>query len=238
MLIYRTDAEAVTVILTVDVVSGQVVVVNGLVGVAQATALAGNQVSLVRQGEFIFPKTAGFAVAVGDVLGYDIADVAVNQDVTTNVVRVLATQAALSGDTKMKGVLLFDSTSDVENAEVQFNLRPSSGVVATVAFDWTAPAAGKFDLITMRTNARPSSAAGTVLETITNLTGSLNVLTAASIDLDTGIVNDTTLTPALSATPANLTFAAGDVIRFAIAANNADVVAGGGISHLFRWHRT
>lgn len=225
--------------------SGDTIVKGAIIGRAKGDANDDDNVVIETCGVFTWPKAAGFAVVVGDLLYWDAADENLNSDSYGNPLTAVATEVAASDATAVTAMLLPEAFAAAwkGSQELQFVLTPPSGVAATKAFDWIAPAAGQFDEIILTTAGRPSSASGTVVETVTNLAqasplvGATNVLTAASVELKAGIVNDTPLTPALSATLGNKQFAAGDHIRFAIAASNADVVAGAGISHRVRWHR-
>ena len=217
------------------VVSGRPVIIGDFVVVPQVTADEGEVFAGLIEGVFVFTKASGFAATAGAVAYHDFGSDHRMESSGVPIGRYAA--AAASGDTTAK-VMLLPELNALEQGpqEFQFALRPPNGVAATVVFDWTAPAAGELDSVDARTNARPSSSSGTVQETITNLTGSVAML-AATLDLETGITNDTTLAMGLHGTQANKQFAAGDVLRFAIAASNADVVAGGGISHRVKWHR-
>jgi len=218
------------------VVSGVPVVVSPFVVVPATTADADESFAGCIEGVFVLTKATGFAPAAGAVAYFDFATDKRLESTGVPIGRYL--EAALTGDTTAIVILTPElSLAALASQELQFNLRPANGVAATVVYDWIAPADGEFESIDLRTNARPSSSAGTVLETVTNLTGTLNVLTAASVDLESDITNGTTLGLTLSATAANKKFAAGDVIRFAQATNNSDAVAGGGIQHLVKWHR-
>lgn len=224
---------------------GKLYIIGGIIGVAEATVDAGVPVTLDTEGEHDVTKATGFAPSQGDIAYHDVVDGALNGDTSNPFVGVY-TLAAVSGATIARiklgsGDAVGAALERVE--EFQFLLTPASGVAATKAFDWIAPADGELDEVILTTAVRPSSASGTVAETVTNLgqasplAGTTNMLTAVSVELKAGIVNDTPLTPTLSATAANRRFVAGDHIRFAIAASNADVVAGSGISHRVRWHR-
>lgn len=221
---------------TGGVVSKRPVIIGGICVIPQTTVAEGEKFAGVVGQIHVFKKATGFTASVGDPAYVDAATDYRIESAGTYVGRFLVD--AGSDDTTAKIWLTPEAALSLKDGqEFQFNLRPSNGVAATVVHDWTAPAAGELDSIDLRTNARPSSSSGTVLETVTNLTGTVNMLTPTNIDLKADITNNTTLTPTLSATAANKRFAAGDVIRFAIAANNADVVAGGGISHRVKWHR-
>lgn len=214
--------------VTVDVP----VIIGGWVVIPQDTVDAGETFSGCITGVWNLPKASGFAPAAGDIAYFDFGSDSRLESTGTPIGKYTA--ARVSGDLFADVLLTPEAFGPLE---FQFVLKPEHGVAASVDFDWTAPAAGEFDEIQMHTGARPSSSLGTVVETVTNLTGTLNVLSATNVDLEAGITNDTKLTPTLSGTAANKRFAAGDVIRFRQTSGNADVVAGSGITHRVRWHR-
>lgn len=214
------------------------VIIGGqLVVVPSTTETVGKTFAGQLDGIFAIKKATGFAPAVGDIAYFDFAGDKRLESTGVPIGRYV--EAALSAATRAIVLLCPElSMAALGVQDLDFNLRPPQGVAATVVYDFIAPCAGEAVSLDLRTNARPSSASGTVLETVTNLTGTVNLLTATNIDLESDITNGTTLTPTLSATPANLKWAAGDIIRFAIASNNSDVVCGGGIQHKFKWRRT
>lgn len=214
--------------VTVDVP----VIIGGWVVIPQDTVAVGETFSGCITGVWVLPKASGFAPSAGDIAYFDFGSDSRLESAATPIGKY--TRAAASGDLFAEVLLTPEAFGPLE---FQFALKPEHNVATSVDFDWTAPAAGEFDEIQMHTGARPSSSAGTVVETVTNLTGTLNVLSGTNVNLEADITNDTKLAPALSGTAANKRFAAGDVIRFRQTANNADVVAGAGISHRVRWHR-
>lgn len=213
------------------------VLIGGQFVIPAVTAAVGESFSGLTMVVIYLTKATGFTMAEGDLGYWDDTLKKFVSDTAKPAVAVCVEDAG-SSDTRVKvatGIANIPAFNAVQ--EFQFLLTPPSGVATTHAFDWIAPCDGQFDSIDLRTAGRPSSSLGTVVETVTNLTGTLNVLTATNVDLEAGITNDTTLTPTLSATAANKQFAAGDVIRFAQTANNADVVAGAGVTHRARWHK-
>lgn len=210
-----------------------------LVVVPSASAAAGAKFAGQLDGIFPIKKATGFSLAVGDIVYFDFTTDKRVESSSALIPIGRCIEAAGSSATRVIVLLTPElSMAALAVQTLDFNLRPSSGVAATVVYDFIAPCAGEAVSLDERTNARPSSSAGTVLETVTNLTGTVNILNATNIDLEADITNGTTLSATLSATPANLKWAAGDIIRFAIEANNNDVVAGGGIQHQFKWRRT
>jgi predicted RecA/RadA family phage recombinase len=215
------------------------VIIGPFVVLPQISADAGDHFPGLISGVANLEKATGFVPEVGGTAYFDFG-VQKRLESTGTPIGVYVDNdnqvAYASGDTRANVAFGFGRGVGVALEEFQFNLRPANGVATSVDFDWCAPTAGQFDEIQLHTGARPSSSAGTVLETVTNLTGTLNVLTATNVDLEADITNGTKLTPTLSATAANKQFAAGDIIRFRITTNHADAVANAGISHRVRWH--
>ena len=219
---------------------GVPIIIGGqLVVVPSATVLATKTFAGQLDGIFAIKKATGFAPAVGDIAYFDfVTDKRLeNNSALIPIGRYV--EAALSAATRAIVLLCPElSMAALATQVLDFNLRPPQGVAATVIYDFIAPCAGEAVSLDLRTNARPSSASGGVVETVTNLTGTVNLLSATNINLESDITNGTTLTPTLSATPANLKWAAGDIVRFAITTDNSDAVCGGGIQHQFKWRRT
>ena len=61
----------VTVTAAAAVASGGVVILAGLIGVAQTAAEIGDEVAIVREGVFELPKATGEAWTVGATIYYD-----------------------------------------------------------------------------------------------------------------------------------------------------------------------
>lgn len=219
---------------------GVPVIIGGcLVVVPSVTTTVGKTFAGQLDGIFPIKKATGYSLAVGDIVYFDFTTDKRAESSSALIPIGRCIEAAGSSATRVIVLLTPElSMAALAVQTLDFNLRPPQGVIATVVYDFIAPCAGEAVSLDERTNARPSSASGTVLETVTNLTGTVNLLTATNIDLEADITNGTTLAVTLSATPANLKWAAGDVIRWAIASTNADVVCGGGIQHAFKWRRT
>lgn len=219
---------------------GVPVIIGGcLVVVPSASASAGAKFAGQLDGIFPIKKATGFSLAVGDIVYFDFTTDKRVESSSALIPIGRCIEAAGSSATRVIVLLAPElSMAALATQVLDFNLRPANGVAATVVYDFIAPCAGEAVSLDERTNARPSSSSGTVKETVTNLTGTVNLLAATDIDLEADITNGTTLSVGLSATPANLKWAAGDIIRFAIATNNSDAVAGGGIQHQFKWRRT
>lgn len=219
---------------------GVPVIIGGcLVVVPSASVAAGATFAGQLDGIFAIKKASGFSLAVGDIVYFDFTTDKRIESSSALIPIGRCIEAAGSSATRAIVLLCPElSMAALATQVLDFNLRPPTVAVATVIYDFIAPCAGEAVSLDLRTNARPTSASGGVVETVTNLTGTVNLLSATNINLESDITNGTTLSATLSATPANLRWAAGDIIRFAIASDNADVVAGGGIQHQFKWRRT
>lgn len=79
------------------VVSGQLLAVSALVGVAQTTAVAGAVFAFLITGVVSVPKAAG-AIAQGDKLYYDATALNITETSTNNLFAGHAAAAALAGD--------------------------------------------------------------------------------------------------------------------------------------------
>jgi len=106
---WNGEGNTVTTVAGADIASGAIVVLAGLVGVAQNAALTGETVVLVVEGEFIYPKAAG-ALSAGDVLNYDASTDVVTTGATAAAGDVtgfaVCAEAAASGDPSAKFKLL------------------------------------------------------------------------------------------------------------------------------------
>lgn len=81
----------------IDVVSGAVVLVGSVIGVAVADAEMGDPVQLKLTGVFELPKATGTAWAVGDKIYWDFADQNCNKSSSGNSLLGICTEAAISG---------------------------------------------------------------------------------------------------------------------------------------------
>lgn len=77
-----------------DVVSGELVVIGSIFGVAAGDALSGADVDVVTQGVFELPKVSALAIAIGDVVYYDSATKLVNKTSSGNTKIGVAVTAA------------------------------------------------------------------------------------------------------------------------------------------------
>lgn len=221
---------------TGGVTNGVPVVINGFVVLPLTSADAGQTFAGRIGAIHRLPKATGFAPAQGDIAYQDLGSDARLESTGYPIGRYLA--AAGSSDTTALVFVTPELNVEAFGPQtVEFVLNPPNGVAADRDYYFVAPDVGEFEELELFTGARPSSSLGTVVETVTNLTGTVNVLDATNVDLEAGITNGTALLPTLSATPANKRFARGDRIRFRITSTNADVVAGAGIAHRVKWRR-
>jgi predicted RecA/RadA family phage recombinase len=212
------------------------VVINGFVVLPLTDADEGETFAGRLGAIHRLPKATGFAPAQGDIAYQDLGADARLESTGYPIGRYLA--AAGSSDTTALVFVTAELNLQAFGPQLlEFTLQPPSGVAASRDFIFTAPDAGELEELELFTSERPGSSLGTVVETVTNLTGTVNMLDATNIELEAGITNGTPLLPTLSATPANKRFARGDRIRFRITSTNADVVAGAGIAHRVKWRR-
>ena len=228
---------------TGGVVSGVPALVSPFVVIPSATAAVGETFAGQLDGIFPVVKAAGFEATVGAIAYFDFTTDKKLKSTGTPIGRCRQwgcgkNNRAASAKTRAIVLLTPELTAALLATQlIEFTLAPPSGVAASRDYIWTAPDDGEFDEHELYTEGRPSSALGTVVETITNLDGDLNVLTATNVELKAGIVDGTALTPTLSATAANKRFARGAKIQWRITTSNADAVAGAGIAHRVKWHR-
>lgn len=71
---YVSDPVTITVTAPAAVDSGDLVIVGGLIGVAQTDAANASPVAIVREGVFTLPKNAGFAPAAGAAALWDTSE--------------------------------------------------------------------------------------------------------------------------------------------------------------------
>lgn len=96
----------ITVPAPADVASGQMVAVGSILGVAEADAATGANVTLARKGVFSLPKTAAQAWTVGDKLYWNATNAVATTTATGNTLIGAAVEAAANpSDT---GVVLLD----------------------------------------------------------------------------------------------------------------------------------
>ncbi len=75
-------------------VSGKMVIIGSLFGIASVTAAETVPVALQTEGVFAYPKTAALAVAVGDKLYYDATNDVLNKTASGNKLVGVAVEAA------------------------------------------------------------------------------------------------------------------------------------------------
>gem|GEM_PF-743500 len=91
----RKDGESITVPAPVGgTVSGKMVIIGSLVGIASITAVEGATVALQTEGVYAYPKTAALAIAVGDKLYYDATNDVLNKTASGNKLVGIAVEAA------------------------------------------------------------------------------------------------------------------------------------------------
>ena len=86
---------------TGGVTSGDVVLIGGLIGIAQATAAQTVDVVLDTQGVYTVACASAAVIAVGDVLYWDVADAEFNKTAAGNYKVGVATSAAGNGVTSV-----------------------------------------------------------------------------------------------------------------------------------------
>jgi len=103
---YIQTGGVVTVIAAADVVSGAGVLVGAIFGVAQADAVSGAEVSLVRGGVFELPKTSAQAWTAGVKVYWDDTAKVVTTTATANTLVGAAMEAA--ANPSATGIVLLD----------------------------------------------------------------------------------------------------------------------------------
>jgi len=114
LAIYKQTGDAIEYPAATPVATGEVVVVNQLVGVivrgiTAAEIAAGDKAALQIEGTYIFPKQAALAIAQGEHVYWD--DAAGEMDkTTTNVYAGVCVEDAAGGDSTV--------TANLQNAPV------------------------------------------------------------------------------------------------------------------------
>jgi len=103
---YVQPGENITVPAPADVTAGQLVLVGSLVGVAQAAALSGEDVVLVRRGVFVLAKTSAQAWTVGAKIYRDATTGAATTTATSNL--LIGVAAAVADNPSAEGRVLLD----------------------------------------------------------------------------------------------------------------------------------
>lgn len=77
-----------------NVLSGDVVIVGSILGIAAGTAASGADLDVVTEGVFALPKVAALAIAIGDTVYWDGAAKLVNKTASGNTKLGVAVTAA------------------------------------------------------------------------------------------------------------------------------------------------
>lgn len=87
-----------------NVLSGSVVLVGSIVGVAAESALSGEELDLVTRGVFTLPKVAALAIAIGDKVYWDSTAQLVTKTASGNTLLGVAVSPAAnpSGDVAVR----------------------------------------------------------------------------------------------------------------------------------------
>lgn len=96
--------EVITIVAAADIVSGDLVKVGDLIGVAGISALTGHECEVALKGVYEVPKAAG-AISQGVKVYYDAAAKNITTTATSNTLAGYAFVAALNGDTVMQLLL-------------------------------------------------------------------------------------------------------------------------------------
>jgi predicted RecA/RadA family phage recombinase len=92
---YRQDGDVITVPApSGGTISGKLVVIGSLVGIAQITAAEGESVPLVTKGVNEYPKTSALAIAIGDKVYWDSTANVLNKTASGNTLVGIAVEAA------------------------------------------------------------------------------------------------------------------------------------------------
>lgn len=233
---YIQSGDILTVTAPANVVSGQLIKVGGIIGVCATDADSGDPVEVQTKGCFRLPKVAGFVPAAGGVAFFDFgADSRLEAD---GEPVGFYTHSALTGDTAARVWLNPEAAQAAVHREtLSIYLSPGSATVKTAGF--VAPFDGKIKALEYFTDAKPTSALGTVLLVARNAAvGPDNtLLNAANFDLET-MTEDALTAFTLTATAADLALAKGEMAEFVATPNNADLVAGTGVHIRVTFERT
>ena len=96
MKVFIQPGEAIDLTATEAISSGDIVVVNDLVGVAQTDAATGDLFAVAVQGVYNLPKVGGLAISVGDKVYVGATGGSVNKTGTDTYVGKAVTAAATS----------------------------------------------------------------------------------------------------------------------------------------------
>lgn len=233
---YINSGDILTVTAPADVTSGQLIKVGGIIGVCATDADSGDAVEIQTRGVFRLPKATGFVPAAGGVAFFDF-DTDEKLEASGEPVGFY-THSALTGDTQARVWLNpGEAINAVDKQTVSIYLAPGSAMPKTGVYK--APFAGKLKALEYFTDAKPTSALGTVLLVARNAAvGPDNtLLNAANFDMENA-TEDAVTAFTLTSTAADLALDAGECFEFVATPNNADVVAGTGFHILVTFERT
>lgn len=91
---YVQPGENITLPAPADVLSGQLVAIGDIIGVAQGNALQGEPVVFVRRGVFTLPKTSAQVWTIGAKVYFDTANGVVTTTASGNKIIGAAVEAA------------------------------------------------------------------------------------------------------------------------------------------------
>jgi len=91
---YIQPGNTLTLTAPAEIVSGAIVVVGSIIGVANGDAENGAPVDVDTVGVFRLPKVSALAIAAGDKVYYDSATKLVNKTASGNTLLGVATEAA------------------------------------------------------------------------------------------------------------------------------------------------
>lgn len=103
---YIMPGEHLTIVAAALIVSGQLVVVGDIVGVAQGDAAIGESVAIVRRGVFELPKANGQAWTVGAKLYWDATNSVVTTTASGN--KLIGAAAEVAANPSGFGAVLLD----------------------------------------------------------------------------------------------------------------------------------
>lgn len=91
---YIQPGNTLTLTAPVEIISGAVVIIGSIIGVANGAAANGAAVDVDTVGVFRLPKVSALAIAAGDKVYYDSATKLVNKTAGGNTLLGVATEAA------------------------------------------------------------------------------------------------------------------------------------------------
>lgn len=91
---YEHEGNSMTATAQAEIISGGVVVIGSIVGIAAVDAEIGEEFTLSLKGVYRLPKVSALAIAVGDKVYYDSGTKLVNKTASGNTLLGVATEAA------------------------------------------------------------------------------------------------------------------------------------------------